>query len=43
MPKKIIAFHLEFSPEVVQNSRYEMQTLYRMENLQLANETLGPA
>jgi hypothetical protein len=43
MPKKTIAFHLDFSPEFVKNTRYEMQTLYSMKNLQLANEALGRA
>lgn len=36
--QKAITFHMEFSPEAVQNSRYEMQTLYSMKNLQLASE-----
>lgn len=39
--KKTIAFHMEFGSESLQNSRYEMITLYSLEHLQLANEALG--
>jgi len=35
------ADHLESSPEIVQNSRYDMLTLHRLENLQFANNALG--
>jgi len=41
--QKTIAFHFEFSSDFIENARYEMQTLYSMENLQLANEALGRA
>ena len=39
--QKTVAFHFEFGSEVIENARYEMQTLYSMENLQLAKEALG--
>jgi len=41
MPKKNVTFHLEFSSEIIQNARYEMQTLHSLENLRIANEVLG--
>ncbi len=31
--QKAITFHMELSPEFVQNTRYEMQALYSMKNL----------
>ena len=37
----VSTFHLDFAYEIVKNARYEMQTLYSMEHLQLANEALG--
>ena len=39
--QKAITFHLNFDPETIENARYEMQTLYSMEHLQLANEAIG--
>ena len=41
MPKKAVAFHFEFGSEVFENARYEMQTLYSMDNPQHANQSLG--
>jgi len=38
--QKTVAFHFEFGSEVFENARYDMQTLYSMENLQLANKVL---
>jgi len=41
MPQKTVAFHFEFGSEIIENARYEMQTLNSWENLQLANKALG--
>jgi hypothetical protein len=41
MSKKTVAFHFEFGAEIIENSRYEMQTLYSMQHLEIANEVLG--
>jgi hypothetical protein len=39
--QKTVAFHFEFGSEIIDNARYEMQTLYSMNNLGIANEVLG--
>lgn len=39
--QKTIAFHLEFSPEIVEQVRYERLTLYSLENLIHADRALG--
>lgn len=39
--QKTVAFHFEYGSEVFENARYEMQTLYSMDNLQHANQSLG--
>ena len=39
--QKTVAFYFEFGPEIFENARYKMQTLYSMENLQFANQALG--
>ena len=39
--QKAIAFHFEFGSEIIENARYEKQTLYSLENLGIANEMLG--
>lgn len=39
--QKTVTFHIDFAPEIVEESRYEMQTLYSLERLELANKALG--
>jgi hypothetical protein len=39
--QKTIAFHFEFGSDFIENARYEMQTLYSMENLEIANQAFG--
>lgn len=39
--QKTIAFHLEFSPEIVEKVRYDRLTLYSLENLVYADKALG--
>ncbi len=39
-PKTII-FHLEFCPEIVENTRYAIQTLEGIKNLVITNEAVG--
>lgn len=38
--QKTVTFHFDFAPETVEESRYEMQTLYSLEHLELANKAL---
>ena len=39
--QKTVAFHFEFGSEISANTRYKMQSMFSMKNLQLANEALG--
>lgn len=39
--KKTIAFKLEFSPEIVENARYERLTLFSLEDIIHADRALG--
>jgi hypothetical protein len=39
--QKTIAFHFELDPEIIGNGRYEMLTLYSLDNLKIANAVLG--
>jgi hypothetical protein len=39
--QKAAALPFEFSPEIVQNARFEMQTLYSIENPAVANDAPG--
>jgi hypothetical protein len=39
--QKTVTFHINFGLEIIGNARYEMQTLYSMEHLQLSNEAIG--
>ncbi len=41
MDKKTVAFHFEVGSKIMDKARCEMQTLYRMNNLAIANEVLG--
>lgn len=36
-----IVIHFEISPEIIENTRYEMHALYDMINLVIVNEALG--
>jgi len=39
--QKTVTFHLNFDPEIIENVRYENQTLYSLDNLKIANQVLG--
>jgi hypothetical protein len=39
--QKTVTFHIDFPPEIVEESRYGMQPLYSLEHLELAKKALG--